>query len=375
VRATAYFVRVSRHCVLNWLNVDMIQQMVQAVMSDIIHRHFLRANTHYSLLHTFNRSVCSVYPSLSKQDCTYSHFEHSSSCPTCRKQLGENDFTELVVADNNGSSTTKSHMQALFSRKSISGVLPYTDLCEGLIQHIEFTKKSTKFLMKQLIVQIHQGRNGSESMQRSHAALAIENTRLKQQSSSLRLQYEQSLNDLQNKLRAKESTIAEQNHVINNFQKIHGARVGGGGSGIGGGPHMVPHSSTASLASRNSEPPLRGLMAQREASLKAQQNAMNGSKPPFMNNLNVMNRSKSPGTNFRPYSASTGSIGGGTIGTAGTRIRDLSASSGYHFTGIANQNMNKRRRGGTPTSLETPTHAMSPTTAFTLNQGFNRRQG
>ena len=334
------------------------------------------------ILHLTAPYALCFLPSLPKLDCTYSHFEHSSSCPTCRKQLGENDFTELVVADNNGSSTTKSHMQALFSRKSISGVLPYTDLCEGLIQHIEFTRKSTKFLMKQLIVQLHQGRNGSESLQRSHAALANENTRLKQQSSSMRLQYEQNLNDMQNKLVAKESTIAELNHVINKFQKIHGgARVGGGGSGIGGVPHMVPHSSTASLASRNSEPPLRGLMAQREASLKAQQSAMNGAKPPFMNNLNVMNRSKSPGTNFRPYSASTGSIGGGTIGTAGTRIRDLSASSGYHFTGIANQNMNKRRRGGTPTSLETPTHAMSPTTAFTLNQGvhgqnmFHRRQG
>ena len=205
-------------------------------------------------------------PSLRKLDCTFSHFEHSSSCPTCRKQLGENDFTELVVADNNGSSTTKSHMQALFSRKSISGVLPYTDLCEGLIQHIEFTRKSTKFLMKQLIVQLHQGRNGSESLQRSHAALANENTRLKQQSSSLRLQYEQNLNDMQNKLMAKERTITEQNHVINNFQTIDGARVGGGGSG-----------------------------AQREASLKG-------------------NHSKSPRTNCHPYSASAESIGGGTAG-------------------------------------------------------------
>ena len=72
-------------------------------------------------------------PSLCKLDCTFSHFEHSSSCPTCRKQLGENDFTELVVADN-------------------------------------------------------------------YEALKNENTRLKQQQTSLRLQYEQNLNDMQNKL-------------------------------------------------------------------------------------------------------------------------------------------------------------------------------
>ena len=120
-------------------------------------------------------------PSLSKLDCTYSHFEHSSSCPTCRKQLGENDFTELVVADN-------------------------------------------------------------------YEALKNENTRLKQQLTSLRLQYEQNLNDMQNKLMAKERTITEQNHVINKFQNFDGARVGGEGSGT---------CSTANLASRNSESPLR----------------------------------------------------------------------------------------------------------------------
>ncbi len=86
-------------------------------------------------------------PSLSKLDCTYSHFEHSSSCPTCRKQLGENDFTELVVAEN-------------------------------------------------------------------YEALTNENTRLKQQQTSLRLQYEQNLNDMQNKLMAKERTITEQHHRL-----------------------------------------------------------------------------------------------------------------------------------------------------------------
>ena len=36
---------------------------------------------------------------------------------------------------------------------------------------------------------------------------------------------------MQNKLMAKERTITEQNHVINKFQNIDGACVGGGGSG------------------------------------------------------------------------------------------------------------------------------------------------
>ena len=107
----------------------------------------------------------------------------------------------------------------------------------------------------------------------------------------------------------------------------------------------------------------------------ASQNAMNGRnmghKQPFMNSMNTLNRGRSPGTNYRPFSSS--SVGSGSSGTP--RIRDLSANTGYHFTGVSNQQpVNKRRRGGTPTSIGTgPSHsAMSPTTAFTLNQGPHR---
>jgi len=91
-------------------------------------------------------------PSLPKLDCTFSHFEHSSSCPTCRKQLGENDFTELVVADN-------------------------------------------------------------------YEALTKENTRIKQQQTSLRLQYEQNLNDMQNKLMANgiDGSATDGNVIDGNF--------------------------------------------------------------------------------------------------------------------------------------------------------------
>ncbi len=264
-------------------------------------------------------------------------------------------------------------MQALFSKKSINGCLQFTDVCQGLIQQIDSMKQNMKFLLKQLLIESHRAGRSSVAAARAHESLKAENTHLKQMHSSLRLQYEQTINDLQNKLKAREGTVSELNQMLNNFQKIHGARTGvGGGSGVPA-PHMVPNSSSASLSSgRGPEPPLRGLMAQREANMKAQQNVMNGVKPPFMSNLNG-NRNKSPGANFRPFSSSNsgGSTGGGTLGSIAPRIRDLSANSGYHFTGIANQNMNKRRRGGTPTFQGTPTHPMSPNTAFALNQGLH----
>ena len=258
-------------------------------------------------------------------------------------------------------------MQALFSKKSSSGCLHYSDVCQSLIQQIECSKQSTKFLLKQLLVESHRAGRTSMVAARTHESLRAENTQLKQANSSLRLQYEQTINDLQNKLKARESTISEMNHMLNNFQKIHGVRSGGGGA-----PHTVPTSSSSASVTSGSGPPLRGLIAQREASMKAHQNAMNASKPPFMNAMN-MNRSKSPvTTSFRPFSSSNSSSGG----SIAPRIRDLTANSAYQFTGMANQNLNKRRRGGTPTmpGTSSPHHMMSPNTAFALNQGPHHGQ-
>ena len=140
-------------------------------------------------------------------------------------------------------------------------------------------------------------------------------------------------------------------------------------------PLHLPNEGVASASFSSSSslgggaPPLRGLMAQREANKIAQQNTLNGRGQPFMNAMQNSSRSKSPGANFRPFS---GGSEAGSVSSNTPRIRDLSASSGYHFTGMSNhQPLNKRRRGGTPGSMGTgtPHTAMSPTTAFTLNQG------
>lgn len=255
-------------------------------------------------------------------------------------------------------------------------MLQYSEICQSLIRQVDSTKQATKFLLKQLLLESHKSGRNNLMASRTHEALQAENTQLKQLNSSQRLQYEQTITTLQNKLNAREATIAEQNKMIDQFRKYHG---GGGGGRGGHAPHMVPNSSSASFSSSSSmgggAPPLRGLMAQREANKIAQQNTLNGRSQPFMNAMQNSSRSKSPGANFRPFSSgSRGSTEGGSVSSNAPRIRDLSASSGYHFTGMSNhsQPLNKRRRGGTPGSLGaggTPHTAMSPTTAFTLNQG------
>jgi len=225
-----------------------------------------------------------------KTECTYSHFEQSSQCPTCNRRLGESDFTELVVADGNGADIQKTTMQTLFQKRSATGCLPYADICQTLIHQIDVSKQSTKFLLKQLLVESHRAGRNSVNAARMYESLKNENIQLKQQVHSQRLQYEQRITELENKVKAKDGTIAEQSRMIQKFQGFHCGKGGSSGGGGVAAPHMVPNSSNVSLASSRAgsgrggpEPPLRGLMAQREADRRAQQNAMNGNKRPFMN--------------------------------------------------------------------------------------------
>mmetsp|Transcript_9318 Transcript_9318/g.21129 ORF Transcript_9318/g.21129 Transcript_9318/m.21129 type:complete len:368 (+) Transcript_9318:224-1327(+) len=315
------------------------------------------------------------------EECTYSHFEHSSQCPTCNRRLGENDFTELVVATQT-TDIQKTSMQALFSRKSSSGNLPFSDLCQTLIHQIDVSKQSTKFLLKQFLIESH--RNGSRTMaaSRAHESLKAENTHLKQKVHSQQLQYEQTIGDLQNKLRAKEQTIAENNRMIMQFRQLHGGGGPGRGGPIAGArgamavpphAHNVPASSASSLSSRSAEPPLRGLMAKRDEVNRQRQQTMNGARRSFMPSGIGGHGGKSPGSNnpnFRPFSSS--SIGSGSLNSSTPRIRDLSASSGYHFSGhLSNQGgqpLNKRRR--TPNGSFGPGgHTSSPNTQFARQHG------
>jgi hypothetical protein len=41
-------------------------------------------------------------------ECTYSsHFDSNSNCPVCNQVLGENDFTEVIIADISTSASTR----------------------------------------------------------------------------------------------------------------------------------------------------------------------------------------------------------------------------------------------------------------------------
>ena len=128
------------------------------------------------------------------EECTFSHFGASSDCPKCGRTLGEADFTELIVSsaaeggsNGNGAGSTaelsKASLQALFSNQHPStGHLPHSDLCRALLKQFDVVRASTKFVLKQMIVEA-----GAQSTAR--VAMARQNRRYQAQAVQMKKEY------------------------------------------------------------------------------------------------------------------------------------------------------------------------------------------
>ena len=149
--------------------------------------------------------------------------------------------------------------------------------------------------------------------------------------------------------------------------------------------HHHPNSSANSIASNAiMEPPLKGFMMQRQAHQMAQQKALISRRGPNMPSSKNHNMGPPPPSTqpfTRPFS-SNNSISSNSIASNTPRVRDLSHNASFNFSGGSNscggsfsgggQRLNKRRRSdnANASSSATPaSHIMSPSTAFTLNQG------
>lgn len=366
---------------------------------------------------------------LSCQECTYSHFEKSSDCPLCARKLSENDFTELVVTDATSTSLeiSKSSLQTLLSKSTQQNpndgsykALPLSDMCVSLIRQFDATKQSTRFLLKQLLMNTNiEGRKFLTALQ-VNETLKNEITNLKQAHATQRLQYEQLHTDMKNRLTARETTIQELNNaleekdkLLEQFRRLHGNMVvptpidTSVTSRLDHGSHDVSrHHAIPPSGSSVAEPPLKGLLMQRQAQQVAQQQAFASSNRrvmPLQVNQGLQN-SNNQGSLFgslsssaaplhsntmdsssmgqpmigyaRPFtSTSTGSKGSLQGQAPAPRIRDITSNTGYKFTSIARNNsfniqntqrINKRRKSESPSSAN---GMMSPNTAFLLNQG------
>mmetsp|Transcript_21617 Transcript_21617/g.49176 ORF Transcript_21617/g.49176 Transcript_21617/m.49176 type:complete len:431 (-) Transcript_21617:212-1504(-) len=336
------------------------------------------------------------------EECTYTHFQQSSSCPTCRRNLGENDFTEVVIAESTtNNEISKTSLQALFSKQpgSSHSTLPFSELCVSLVKQADVLKQSTKFILKQLIMDASVSNHNHAAVLRGNQGVRAEMTKLKQMHSTQRMELERANADLSKKLQARENTIKElhqklksQEKMLDQFRQHHGNMTASSSTSERQYHHRPLSSQTTSRQQTggNQEPPLRGLLMQKE---KRQQQiryeqqhssalghlmasrsevsgqygirgAGNGSSsghhrhgaPALLSEHHLVPSSSS---GSRPYSSSSTSL------PNTPRIRELSSNSGYNFTSnaVSSVHINKRRRGGTPTSQ----FGVSPANSFLIS--------
>jgi len=347
------------------------------------------------------------------EECTFNHFEHSSECPKCGKVLHERDFTELVVSNcssNSNKDAVQTSLQTLFSRQPQRGGsssnnphLPFSDLCFGIIRQIDINKQSTKFLLKQLLMETSMSHKRFLQARSIQLKMKEEITRLKQTIQSQKLQYEQVHEDLRRKLEAKERKNAELIHEIKSkekqidqFRQLHSNGIpGANNSSLHNNAtamplNHIPNSSSSGHHNRGQhEPPLRGIRMQKEAKEKHRMELLQQGATSSLNNHgkrnhsvlgSLMQRSSSVNNQHshhrnhamsmrRPFSGASATSSQGVPVTP--RIRDLSSASGYTFNASSGSNgrggmsMNKRMRIPTPTGL-------SPNTAFAHNNSNNR---
>lgn len=286
------------------------------------------------------------------------------------------------------------------------------------MRQYDANKQCTRFLLKQLLMNINiEGRKFLAALQ-VNETLKNEITNLKQAHATQRLQYEQLHNDMKNKLTARESTIQELNNALEEkekcleqFRRLHGNMVVptpidtsattriDHGSTSEFSRHQIPPSASSVV-----EPPLKGLLMQRQAQHVAQQQAFTSTNRrvmPLQTNQGLQNSShqgqmfgnasssagmitnafdhNSMGQQMMGYSRPFTSMSNGSKGSLpgqgpAPRIREITSNTGYKFTSIAransfnsqnNQRINKRRKSESPSSA----NGMSPNTAFLLNQG------
>ena len=162
------------------------------------------------------------------EDCTFTHFATSSTCPKCSRTLGEADFTELVVSGANGDGSggtggagstaelTKASMQALFSNQHpTTGHLPHSDLCRALLKQFDVVRSSTKFVLKQMIVESTQQGNARVAMARQNRRYQAQTVQMKKEYNALKLSHERQKKDFLQRDTAHQKRVSAIELVVN----------------------------------------------------------------------------------------------------------------------------------------------------------------
>lgn len=299
------------------------------------------------------------------EECTYAHFQTNSNCPMCRAVLNENDFFELIIAHPlSKQEQQKATLQNLFMRRAGGTSLSYADLCSGIMQQIDDHRKSTKFLLKQVLNDVSRGSQKSGNIAQAYQSLKQAYTAAKNDLSNTRLQADRTIADLQNRLKSRDASHEEMQLQLNLYESRLSSSH----------PHALGPGVIPERCNRLDQPPppMQQYAAQKAAKERAQrysystqrvigqprpQSEMSVSGPP----LESIQRSHSHSGHYNPTNVTPIQLvhrplsGSNSTGSGQGRLRQLSSSSNFVFSSH-NQSqqgghINKRRRSETPTSV------------------------
>lgn len=95
-------------------------------------------------------------------------------------------------------------LQTLFTKSSASAkLLSQQEMCARFLRSMDDNRRAARFLMKQFVVDASNQASRSGDIGRAYEKLKEEITQLKQSTNSQRIQSEQTISDLQNRLQGK----------------------------------------------------------------------------------------------------------------------------------------------------------------------------
>lgn len=179
-------------------------------------------------------------------ECTFSHFEKNSSCPSCNRTMqGENDFRELMILNPPAHDKLKESMyKRIFVKSSPDDqTLTADDLWNRIQRQHAMVREGTKFVLRQFLKEnIAQTRRSSQTenalraLKDDHSSLKREINKQKEITEG----YKQELVVAGQKIEEKDRQLAQ-------FRKMFESRTpqsagsilsGGGSSSSHGGRHM-----------------------------------------------------------------------------------------------------------------------------------------
>jgi len=182
-------------------------------------------------------------------DCTFSHFEKNSNCPSCNRTMaGENDFRELMISNPPAPDKVKESMyKRIFVKGSPdSKTLTADDLWNRIQRQHAMVREGSKFVLRQFLKENIAQTKRSSQTENALRALKDDHSSLKRdlnKQKEITEGYKQELFVAGQKLEEKDRQLAQ-------FRKMFEARTipqstgsvysGGGGSTSSHGGHHVP---------------------------------------------------------------------------------------------------------------------------------------